>query len=53
MLESPLGISTCQLKDSLPEPLKESLPSVEQLEMEMGTIIAEVGMTDSSDIEDS
>jgi predicted nuclease of restriction endonuclease-like (RecB) superfamily len=49
----PIGVSTYQLKDSLPEPLKENLPSVEQLEMEMDTIIAEVEMADSSDTEDS
>ncbi|MBD2463684.1 DUF1016 domain-containing protein [Oscillatoria sp. FACHB-1407] len=49
----PIGVSTYQLKDSLPEPLKQSLPSVEQLEMEMETIIAEVGMVDNSNTADS
>jgi predicted nuclease of restriction endonuclease-like (RecB) superfamily len=48
----PIGVSTYQLKDSLPEPLKESLPSVEQLEMEIDTIIAEVEMVDNSGTED-
>ncbi|MBD1996222.1 DUF1016 domain-containing protein [Leptolyngbya sp. FACHB-541] len=48
----PIGVSTYQLKDSLPEPLKESLPSVEQLEMEIDTIIAGVEMVDNSSMED-
>lgn len=49
----PIGVSTYQLKDSLPDQLKENLPSVEQLEMEIDTVFAEVETSDNSSIEDS
>jgi predicted nuclease of restriction endonuclease-like (RecB) superfamily len=38
----PIGVSTYQLKDSLPQALEESLPTVEQLEMELNTVVAGV-----------
>ena len=44
----PIGVSTYQLRDSLPSGLEENLPTVEQLEMELNTIAseAEVESTD-------
>ena len=38
----PIGVSTYQLKDSLPKSLEESLPTVEQLETELNTVVAGV-----------
>jgi len=38
----PIGVSTYQLKDSLPKSLEESLPTVEQLETELNTVVAAV-----------
>lgn len=37
----PIGVSTFTLRESLPELLRDSLPSVEQLEMELQAIAAE------------
>ena len=45
-VNKPIGISTYQLKGSLPEPLQQSLPSIEQLEMELNTIAAVVSEAD-------
>jgi predicted nuclease of restriction endonuclease-like (RecB) superfamily len=40
-VNKPIGISTYQLQDPLPETLKGSLPSIEQLEMELNTLVPE------------
>lgn len=40
-MNKPIGVSSYQLRDSLPEPLKGNLPTVEQLEMELETVTAE------------
>ncbi len=37
-MQRPIGVSTYQLKDVLPEELQSNLPSIEQLETELGTI---------------
>lgn len=34
-MNKPIGVSTYQLRDALPEKLKENLPTVEQLEAEL------------------
>lgn len=39
-VNKPIGVSTHRIGSELPEPLKESLPSVEQLEMEIDTVVA-------------
>lgn len=39
-VHKPIGVSTYHLKNTLPEPLQGSLPTIEQLEMEMETIVA-------------
>ena len=41
-VHKPIGVSTYHLKNTLPEPLQGSLPTIEQLEMEMETIVATV-----------
>jgi len=48
----PIGVSTYQLKDSLPKALEESLPTVEQLEMELNTVVAEVIATNENAAEE-
>ncbi|MEX0268952.1 YhcG family protein [Leptolyngbyaceae cyanobacterium UHCC 1019] len=49
----PIGVSTYQLKDSLPKSLKENLPTVEQLAMELNTVVAEVVETKESESEET
>ena len=49
----PIGVSTYQLKDSLPKSLKENLPTVEQLAMELNTVVAEVVETNESESEET
>lgn len=44
----PIGVSTYQLRDSLPKSLEENLPTVEQLAMEINTVVAEVEETSAS-----
>lgn len=41
-VHKPIGVSTYHLKNTLPEPLQGNLPTIEQLEMEMETIVATV-----------
>ncbi|NER49017.1 MAG: DUF1016 domain-containing protein [Symploca sp. SIO1A3] len=41
-MNQPIGVSTYHLGDKLPEQLQESLPTVEQLEMELNTAVAEI-----------
>mgnify|MGYP002784975621 FL=1 len=38
---NPIGVSTFKLRQSLPEPLRDSLPSIEQLQMELEAIATE------------
>ncbi len=40
-MQKPIGVATYQLQHELPESLKGSLPTVEQLEMELNTAVAE------------
>ncbi len=40
-LQQPVGVATYRLKDTLPEPLQGSLPSIEALEMELNTLLVE------------
>ena len=35
----PIGVSTYQIKDTLPEPLHDNLPTIEQLETELNTVV--------------
>jgi len=45
-VNKPIGISTNQLRGSLPDPLKSNLPTIEQLEMELNTVAVEPAMED-------
>jgi len=38
----PIGVSTFQLSETLPGPLREGLPSTEQLEMQIEAIATEL-----------
>lgn len=44
----PIGVSTYQLRDSLPKSLEESLPTVEQLAIELNTVVGETVEADES-----
>lgn len=46
-IQKPIGVATFRLKEDLPEPLKDSLPSIEQLEMELQIATAEIEEQDS------
>ncbi|WP_196524791.1 hypothetical protein [Nostoc commune] len=37
-MHKPIGVSGYQLKDTLPEPLQGSLPTIEELEAELKTV---------------
>jgi len=41
-LQKPIGISTYQLRDALPEPLQGRLPTIEQLETELNAIVIDL-----------
>lgn len=41
-IQKPIGVSTYQLQDALPEKLQGNLPTIEQLEMELNTISVDV-----------
>ncbi|MFB2974503.1 YhcG family protein [Aerosakkonema sp. BLCC-F183] len=41
-INKPIGISTYQLREALPEQLQGSLPTIEQLEMELNTAALEI-----------
>lgn len=45
-LKKPIGIATYQLEDALPEPLRASLPTIEQLEMELNSAAVEISDED-------
>ncbi|MBW4659712.1 MAG: DUF1016 family protein [Drouetiella hepatica Uher 2000/2452] len=44
----PIGVSTYQLRDSLPKSLEKSLPTVEQLAIELNTVVGETIEADES-----
>jgi predicted nuclease of restriction endonuclease-like (RecB) superfamily len=48
----PIGVSTYQVQSQLPEGLKNSLPSSEQLEMELATAIEQIEIDDDPDSKD-
>lgn len=41
-LQNPIGVSTYRLRDELPLPLQECLPTIEQLEIELESVISEL-----------
>jgi predicted nuclease of restriction endonuclease-like (RecB) superfamily len=41
-ISKPIGVSTYQLRDTLPEQLQGSLPTIEQLEAELGAVSMEI-----------
>jgi predicted nuclease of restriction endonuclease-like (RecB) superfamily len=41
-IQKPIGVATYKLKEDLPEPLKGSLPSIEQLEVELQVAAADI-----------
>ena len=45
-LQNPIGVATYQLKEEIPPDLRKSLPTAEQLEVEMEAAIAELKETD-------
>jgi predicted nuclease of restriction endonuclease-like (RecB) superfamily len=51
-IQHPVGVATYRLKDTLPEPLQRSLPSIEQLEMELNALAAEANAKRGASIAD-
>ncbi len=51
-VNKPIGVSTHQLAGVLPKPLQESLPTIEQLEMELNTVVATVKSRDMKGTEE-
>lgn len=49
-IHKPIGVATYLLKEDLPEPLKASLPSIEQLEMELQIAAAEIEQQDADEL---
>lgn len=47
-LQNPIGVATYQLKGDIPPDLRKSLPTAEQLEVEMNTAIAELEEDDNT-----
>jgi hypothetical protein len=47
-VQTPIGVSTYQLKDQLPESLQGSLPTVEQLEIELNAIATKIEQAQNS-----
>ena len=41
-MQRPIGVSTFQLKRQLPSNLQDSLPTIEQLEIKLAAVVAEV-----------
>ena len=41
-MNKPIGVSSYQLREGLPEKLQESLPTIEQLEAELEAVNVEV-----------
>jgi hypothetical protein len=41
-VDKPIGVASYLLCEDLPSELQGSLPTIEQLEMEMATIVAEI-----------
>jgi len=41
-MNKPIGVSSYQLREALPESLQESLPTIEQLEAELDAVNVEV-----------
>ena len=41
-MEKPIGVASYVLREDLPSELHDSLPTIEQLELEMATIVAEI-----------
>ncbi len=48
-VNKPIGVSTHRIGGELPEALKDSLPSVEQLEIEIDTVVANAEEIDTED----
>jgi len=47
--QKPIGVATFQLNTQLPEQLKGSLPTVEELELELNTAVAEIAEATEAD----
>jgi len=50
MMENPIGVSTYKLRDELPPDLQNSLPSAEQLEMELDAAVRDLQESEGDDI---
>ncbi|WP_242044912.1 PDDEXK nuclease domain-containing protein [Anabaena azotica] len=46
-IDKPIGVSTYQIQDTLPEQLHDNLPTIEQLETELETIVLKVENADN------
>jgi len=51
-VNKPIGVSTHQLAGALPKPLQENLPTIEQLEMELNTVVASVETINAGSVEE-
>lgn len=51
MMENPIGVSTYKLRDELPPDLQNSLPSAEQLEMELDAAVRDLQKDEADDID--
>lgn len=51
MMENPIGVSTYKLRDELPPDLRNSLPSAEQLEMELDAAVRDLQEGEGEDID--
>lgn len=51
MMENPIGVSTYKLRDELPPDLRNSLPSAEQLEMELDAAVRDLQEGEGDDID--
>lgn len=51
-VQKPIGVSTYRLKEDLPDAIKGSLPTVEQLQMELNSIVEEAQVSLASDEEE-
>lgn len=50
MMENPIGVSTYKLRDELPPDLQNSLPSAEQLEMELDAAVRDLQESEDNDV---
>ena len=52
-MQNPIGVSTYTLREKLPPALQESLPTAEQLELELETAIQKIEAQDTKNPDSS